>query len=65
MIRKNGNYFCDEIMRQNKEIKWLRRFHLNASRSNGDFSKAPARHHPRAVDKPTCGFGASAIRGAL
>ncbi len=65
MIRKNGDYFCDEIMRQNKEIKWLRQFHVNASRSSGDFSKAPARHPPVRSKKPSCGFGASAIRGAL
>ena len=23
MIRKNGNYFCDKVMRQNKELRGM------------------------------------------
>ena len=33
MIRKNENYFCDKVMRQNKELRACRSLDLNASGS--------------------------------
>ena len=57
MIRKNGDYFCDEIMRQNKEIKWLRRFHVNASR----LAETSRRHLP---GHPPCGRKSRAAASA-